>query len=236
MFAFLFVFGIMLSTLSFIGDYFMGVLVLFDSVKGGVGKSTLLAQFSVALGAKYDVAVMDCDPQKSIETWAIRRFSGVDYEKNFSILEADIEALEKHKEEFDFILIDSAGADTETGRQLLLSVDLVISPLQPTQAALDTVPLHYEVLEQALAFNPKLKAFYLLNDCSTHAKDHEAEDARAMLNDFLAEQSVVKVLPDFIYSRKLLKTSYSNGGTCFDLGKNKSKDEIQQVINAIFSE
>ena len=68
----------------------MGHIVLFDSVKGGVGKSTLLAQFAVGLGQKYNVAVMDCDPQKSVETWAIRRFSGVQYEKNFSILEADL--------------------------------------------------------------------------------------------------------------------------------------------------
>lgn len=214
----------------------MGNLVLFDSVKGGVGKSTLLAQFAVGLGLKYNVAVMDCDPQKSVETWAIRRFSGVRYEKNFSILEADLSALETHKKAFDFILIDSAGVDNEIGRELLLLADIMISPLQPTQAALDTVPLHYDVLKQALEGNPTLRAFYLLNDCSTHAKDQEAVDSKMMLDEFLAEDSIVKVIPTFIYSRKLLKTSYSNGGTCFDVGKNKSKDEIQQVIDMIFSE
>lgn len=40
----------------------MNSIVLFDSVKGGVGKSTLLAQFAVALSQKkYNVAIMDCD-------------------------------------------------------------------------------------------------------------------------------------------------------------------------------
>ena len=133
-------------------------------------------------------------------------------------------------------MIDSAGVDNEIGRELLLLADIMISPLQPTQAALDTVPLHYDVLKQALEGNPTLRAFYLLTDCSTHAKDHEAVDSKMMLDEFLTEDSIVKVIPTFIYSRKLLKTSYSNGGTCFDVGKNKSKDEIQQIIDMIFSE
>lgn len=214
----------------------MNSIVLFDSVKGGVGKSTLLAQFAVALSQKkYNVAIMDCDPQKSVETWAIRRFTGAVYPSDFSVLEADIEALENHKQDYDFILIDSAGADTETGRELLLLADIVISPLQPTQAALDTIPLHYAILEEVFLGNDRLDVFYLLNDCATHARDQEKIEASIEINSFLAEKSAT-LIPHFIYSRKLLKTSYSNGGTCFDSGKNKSKDEITKVIDMIFSE
>ncbi|MDG2957039.1 ParA family protein [Bisgaard Taxon 10/6] len=212
----------------------MGSIVLFDSVKGGVGKSTLLAQFAVGLSQNFKVAVMDCDPQQSIETWAVRRFSNEKFSHNFSLLEADIEALSSYKKQFDFVLIDSAGADTETGRELLLMADVIISPLQATQAALDTVPKHFEVIEQVAVFNPKIKVFYLLNDCSTHAKDREADEAKNLLADFLKGKNLVKLIPDVIYSRKVLKTSYSNGGSCFDLGKNKSKDEILNVIGQIF--
>jgi chromosome partitioning protein len=215
----------------------MGTIILFDSVKGGVGKSTLLAQFSVALGNRFSIAIMDCDPQKSTENWAIRRFNNKKYKKNFSILEANLKHLEKHQQEFDFILIDSAGADTETGRELLLLANIVISPLQPTQASLDTVSIHYEILEQAITLNPTIKAFYLLNDCSTHFKDNEANEAGKELEIFLnLNKNQAKIIRDFIYSRKLLKTSYSDGGTCFDTGKNKSRDEIKNVINFIFSE
>ncbi|MFQ0972226.1 ParA family protein [Gilliamella sp. BG6] len=215
----------------------MGSIILFDSVKGGVGKSTLLAQFSVALGSKFNIAIMDCDPQKSVENWAIRRLSSEKYEKNFSLLEANLKYLEKLQQEFDFILVDSAGADTETGRELLLLANIVISPLQPTQASLDTVSIHYEILEQAMNLNPAIKAFYLLNDCSTHFKDNETYEAEKELKEFLAlNKNRARIVHNYIYSRKLLKTSYSDGGTCFDMGKNKSKDEIKNAINFIFSE
>lgn len=42
----------------------MGMIVLFDSDKGSVDKSTLLAQICKGLGKKYSVAIMDCEPQR----------------------------------------------------------------------------------------------------------------------------------------------------------------------------
>lgn len=214
----------------------MGSIILFDSVKGGVGKSTLLAQFSVAMSSKYNIAIMDCDPQGSLVTWATRRFENNNYSKNFDLLAANLD-LQQYKNEYDFILIDSAGADTTTGRQLLLQANIVISPLQPTQAALDTIILHYDILRQAISVNKNIKAFYLLNDCSTHFKDQEAIDAKNELNNFInLNNHLATVIPSLIYSRKLLKTTYSTGGTCFDIVNNKSLNEIQNAISFVLSE
>ena len=53
----------------------MGKIVLFDSVKGGVGKSTLLVQFVCAMAKTKKIAAMDCDPQGSLEKWAFLRFN-----------------------------------------------------------------------------------------------------------------------------------------------------------------
>ncbi|MBI0007002.1 ParA family protein [Gilliamella sp. W8126] len=216
------------------------MIILFDSVKGGVGKSTLLSQFVGAICNQSNskkVGVMDCDPQKSIETWSIRRYENNSYNNNFSLLDANPEDLKIYKNQFDYIFVDSAGADTETGRELLLLSDIVIAPLQATQAALDTVSQHYDILKQAIKFNPKLKIYYLLNDCSTHAKDKEAVEALELLKDFLPNKDKnIKVINDFIYSRKLLKTIYSNGGTCFDVNENKSQHEIKKIINFIIAE
>ncbi len=214
----------------------MGSIVLFDSVKGGVGKSTLIAQFVVGLAERANVALMDCDPQGSVQKWVVRRYSGSQYQVNFDVLEADLAFLRDNKQNYDFIIVDSAGADTETGRELILLADIVISPLQPTTAALDTIPAHSLITAEAFNFNPKMKLFYLLNMCDTHSKDTEAAETLDSLIDFLKGNSIATVIQQFIYNRKLLKKSYSNGGTCFDSRKNKSKDEILDVMKVIFSE
>lgn len=214
----------------------MGSIILFDSVKGGVGKSTLLAQFAVYLAKSHNIAVMDCDPQGSIEKWAIRRFSNNAESKDFDLLEANLEFLDESKDNYDYILVDSAGADTETGRALLVLSDIVISPVQPTQAAIDTVPYHSEILSKALSFNPNMKAYYLINDCSTHHLDGEANETKNELKAFLEGKNIATVIEQFIYSRKPLKTSYANGSSCFDLRKNKSASEITNAIKLILGE
>ena len=43
----------------------MAKLILFNSIKGGVGKSTLAAQTAVFLTDFGRVAIMDCDPQQT---------------------------------------------------------------------------------------------------------------------------------------------------------------------------
>ena len=78
----------------------MGKIVLFDSVKGGVGKSTLLIQFVCAMAKTKKIAVMDCDPQGSIENWAVRRFNNFQ-SLDFDMLEADLSFLTENKKEYD---------------------------------------------------------------------------------------------------------------------------------------
>ena len=51
----------------------MAKIILFNSVKGGVGKSTLAAQTAVFLASLGRVAVIDCDPQQNLNRWAMRR-------------------------------------------------------------------------------------------------------------------------------------------------------------------
>ena len=208
----------------------MGKIVLFDSVKGGVGKSTLLVQFVCAMAKTKKIAAMDCDPQGSLENWAIRRFN------NFQSLEADLSFLTENKKEYDYIFVDSAGADNEIGRELFSMVDIIISPLQPTTAAFDTIPIHSKIVNESIEFNPNLELFYLLNECSTHSKDQEANDTYSNLCQFI-ESTYGKrfhVVPNFVFDRKVLKTSYGVGLSCFDGRKNKSKDEITSIISFIF--
>ena len=209
----------------------MAKFILFNSIKGGVGKSTLAAQTAVFLAGFGRVAVMDLDPQQNLNRWFMRRNeAGEIFQRKISPLPADVDFSAKNLNQFDFIVIDSAGVDSKTGRKALLNADYLISPLKPSQADLDTVLDHDDIIRQAKMINKKMHAFYLLNMCSTHHKDSEKDDT---LNVLKAADLASVVLDDVIFERKILRTSFSEGGSCFELKNNKSEKEIETILTKI---
>lgn len=163
----------------------MAKFILFNSIKGGVGKSTLAAQTAVFLAGFGRVAVMDCDPQQNLNRWLMRR--------------------------------------NEAG-------EIFQRKISPLPADLDTVLDHDDIIRQAKMINKKMHAFYLLNMCSTHHKDSEKDDT---LNVLKAADLASVVLDDVIFERKILRTSFSEGGSCFELKNNKSAKEIETILTKI---
>ena len=66
--------------------------------------------------------------------------------------------------------------------------------------------------------------------CSTHHKDSEKDDT---LNVLKAADLASVVLDDVIFERKILRTSFSEGGSCFELKNNKSEKEIETILTKI---
>ena len=54
--------------------------------------------------------------------------------------------------------------------------------------------------------------------CSTHHKDSEKNDT---LTELKAADLVSVVLDEVVFERKILRTSFSEGGSCFELKNNK---------------
>lgn len=209
----------------------MTKFILFNSIKGGVGKSTLAAQTAVYLARFGRVAVMDCDPQQNLNRWAMRRAeAGEIFQQKISPLPVDLDFSSKNLNQFDFVVIDSAGVDSQTGRKALLNADYLISPLKPSQADLDTILDHDDIVRQAKEYNQKLRSFYVLNMCSTHHKDNEREDT---LKELKSVELASFVLDDVIFERKILRTSFSEGGSCFEQKHNKSADELETILMKI---
>ena len=75
-----------------------------------------------------------------------------------------------------------------------------------------------------------MHAFYLLNMCSTHHKDSEKNDT---LTELKAADLVSVVLDEVVFERKILRTSFSEGGSCFELKNNKSAKEIGTILTKI---
>ncbi|MGX2957640.1 division plane positioning ATPase MipZ [Ursidibacter arcticus] len=209
-------------------------VILFNSIKGGVGKSTLAAQFAVYLCDFGKVAIMDCDAQQTLSKWVMRREdSGDKFKQKVSIVSPSLDDKNMLKD-FDFLIVDSAGVDNKIGREMLLNADYVVSPLQPSQADLDTIFDHDDVIRKVKLINEELKSFYLLNMCATHPKDKERLESLEMLKSLEKDKEICsRVLENNIFNRKILRTSFSEGGSCFEDKKNKAAEEVEVVIKLI---
>lgn len=81
-------------------------------------------------------------------------------------------------------------------------------------------------------FQPKPIGDFLciLNMCSTHHKDNEREDT---LRELKGADLASCMTDDVVFERKILRTSFSEGGSCFEVKNNKSADEIGEILKRI---
>jgi chromosome partitioning protein len=136
------------------------MIFLFASEKGGVGKTTLSANFAVVdAAAGHDVLLVDSDKQSSLSDWAaIRAEAGVkpaltSIAKRGKGLQEDISRLAT---KYESIIIDCGGQDSVELRQALLIADIVIIPSRSSQFdawALDTMN---DLVRMARGFNPEI--------------------------------------------------------------------------------
>jgi chromosome partitioning protein len=100
--------------------------------KGGVGKTTTAINIASALAAKsLKVLMVDADPQGSVRQW---QSTGANRE--FDVLQppaAELsEQIEKHRQGFDHVVIDSPPALSHVSRKIAASSDLAIIPIAPS--------------------------------------------------------------------------------------------------------
>lgn len=103
--------------------------------KGGAGKTTLVAQLAVAWRqAGLAVALLDIDPQKSLQQWhALRLQTGGEDIPLSAVGGWRVPSeLDRLKRDFDLILVDTPPhADTEA-KIAVREADLVLVPVQPS--------------------------------------------------------------------------------------------------------
>tara|TARA_Y100001960_G_C14752551_1_gene869351 strand:+ start:678 stop:1304 length:627 start_codon:yes stop_codon:yes gene_type:complete len=124
------------------------------SRKGGSGKSTTAENMATRFAkAKYQVAVMDFDPQKTLTKWFNRREAYLQG-KN-TILHSDAtEAsfVEEHKRlekaGCDVLIIDTPPTILEFHNELLKQADFVLVPTKTTMEDLETIAEVVDVIEK----------------------------------------------------------------------------------------
>ena len=175
--------------------------------KGGAGKSTCAAHFSLeATAQNYKVILLDLDPQKTLESWWEKR-----QEENPHMADASIQNLKEKIDQirergFDFCIIDTPGDTSPNSLEAIKIADLVVIPCKPTAPDLKAIGRTISLVQE----NNKNYAFVLTQSIS---RANATMQAASILSEFGS------IAPSIISNR----IAYANAMAVGDTASNSDK-------------
>lgn len=203
------------------------MIITFGGIKGGVGKTTLATNLTYmrAVIAKKKVLFVDADDhQWSASDWVEHREArGISTPwTTIKLSEKSVRTqLLKLKDNYDDILIDTGGRDSQSLRAALSISNLLISPFQPKTFDVWTMNKLNRLIEEMSVVNPYLKTYAIINRGDTKGSDND--DAKEILSES------IECLPVTIYQRKSLSNSAATGQSIFEIEKSQDKKAIQEM-------
>ena len=191
--------------------------------KGGVGKTTLATNLAVALSNKGKTLLVDTDDQKSAYNWNECRQEKLN---SISVIDNLGKTLQPLNDEYEFILIDIAGRDSEVFREALLISDKLIVPTQASILDLELLPYIADKVETAHKLNPELKAYIVINRASANPKNNEVSEAK----EFISKYPIFKLLNTVIHDRKQFRDAIIGGLSVSEMGSSKAHDELNRFL------
>jgi len=204
--------------------------------KGGSGKTTVTMQLAggIAHRGKY-VLIIDADPQGTATRWA----ESADLDTPFPATVISVSTyggsvqddVDKHREIFDYILIDCPPAvDSEVPRSALLSADLVIVPIIPSPTDLWSAVGIRELIRDTKITNVRLRSRLVANMCQPNTL--VAKEILEILDEFGIQQFYTQIKLRTAYRQTaLFGTSVSTNGQQYT----PAAQEIDNLTNEVLA-
>jgi chromosome partitioning protein len=180
------------------------VITVFNQ-KGGCGKTTVAMQLAGSFGLrKYDVLVVDMDPQGTAARWASAAIDESDFPASVMSL-APMEGkmhreVKNHLDKYDFIFIDCPPAmNSAVPTSAMLISDLALIPVVPSPGDIWAAEAAKKLVESAQVTNPTLLARLAPN--MVQRQTSLAKD----LLEILQEDKEFKVLKSHLGSRSAFR-------------------------------
>jgi chromosome partitioning protein len=209
--------------------------------KGGVGKSAMSINITFAImqmtGLKGQL--VDTDPQKTSATCMDTRLS-MGYETPDYIWRTSAIRANFFKEigKYQFVVFDTQGADSPTGREIMTFSDCLIIPVNASGFVVNTLAGKEGMLEKvvrAKANNPNLKTFIVFNMVekknTAQIRKHKTK-VKIMLDELLAkydsntEESEIHICETSISAKPALYDKMNDGKSIFEISKGKYLDPL----------
>jgi chromosome partitioning protein len=205
------------------------MIITFGTVKGGVGKTTLLTNLTYmrAVIAKKNVLLVDADDhQWSSSDWVEQREAKEVATPWTTVRLSEISVrtqIQKMMHNYDDIFIDTGGRDSQSLRAALTISDMLICPFQPKSYDVWTMKKLKKVIDEMAITNPRLKYYAVINRGDVIGSDNE--DAREILSE------IIPCLPGNVCQRKVFSNTASRGLSIFEAGKSIDKKAINEINN-----
>jgi chromosome partitioning protein len=207
------------------------VIINLSHYKGGVGKTTLATNLAIALGA----SILDLDGQQS--SVLFNRLRAKNGHKPIECFTAEsVEDMKVIFRQFTvnkMLIIDSGGYDSDINRFAMLSADMLITPVSPSQVEIFGLQKYEIVLKQiSEKYGRQFKTNVVINNADVRSKG-----AIMQLKKFISIRSSFDLFSTIINSRADYKKAYGEGVSVVELDANsKATDEINSFVREIRKE
>ena len=206
-------------------------VVVVANQKGGVGKSTIACNLSVAFALEgKKVLLVDADiQQSSISFRAIRNNDDI---QAISINKPTIHKDLPNFSNYDVIVVDAGGRDSSVFRSALMAASngILVIPILPSVYDVWATEDTLRVLKEARAFS-EIPAYILINQVIRANIVKEAEESL----EELARQYDVGILKSKLFSRVVYRNSIKEGKGVLEMSDQKAKAEMSALFKEIKS-
>ncbi|EDO1879511.1 peptidyl-arginine deiminase [Salmonella enterica] len=216
----------------------MGKILLVASDKGGVGKSTYVANTaSMLVNKKRSVIILKTDKNQEIISWNEKRNANgllpVPVHEAYGNLVNEIKRLSKLCE---VLIIDCPGHDSQEFRSALTVADILITLVKPSSDfESETLTTVTEKVRTAQQINPKLQPWVLLTRINTSKPRHRTRAIE--LDKLLREDSIwIQPLKSRIAELDVFESACNEGAGVHDVSRATSLTAAKAQIELVAQE
>lgn len=205
------------------------MIIVAGGIKGGSGKSTVATNLAVMRALEdRDVLLVDADDQETATDFTIFRNERTKGRAGYTSIKLTGAAVrtevQRLREKYDDIVIDTSGRDTTSQRAALAVADVLLVPFVPRSFDIWTLEKVRNLVEEMRQANPELKAHVFLNRADPRGQDNiEAAEA-------LQESEAFSFIDTPLGSRKAFSNAASKGLAVTELSP-KDPKAVQEMMN-----
>lgn len=227
---------------------FLGKAIVIHNDKGGVGKSTLSINIAFAIHqmAGLKGQLVDTDPQKTTVAFMDTRLEAGGNSIKYVSRETKVKAnFYIEREDFEYIVFDTQGADSPAGREAMTIADYLIIPVNASGFVVNKLEKMLEKAVLSKYDNEDQKTFIVFNMVEKKNKalirKHKLQ-VECILNKILERYNATKdeieiyICESTISSKPALYDEMNDGKTIFEIATGKTLEDITAEYTGLLSE